>query len=347
VQPTTRFQTPLRPRGAQPERALDREVNDPPRIVVSVDFERRWGLHHRLGLDFAAYREHLESVQPVVVSLLRLLTARHIRATWAAVGALACRDWTEYFARAPRPPKYENPTLAISPRYAELDLDGHLHFAPDLLRLVHASEGQELGTHTFSHILMREPGVTAHDVRADLGAVARLWRERFGTPPISLVFPRNQVAFLSVIRSCGIRMWRGSEAGRHYDCNESSTNRPAARARRLLDAINPFARHASTLEGDMTRASVFLRANLPGPAWALHCARIRNELDSLRPPQVFHIWWHDHNLGADMLRRMARVEQVLDMVAERCQRGRLVSQCMGDLLERSALAPVEAQQPGR
>jgi len=315
--------------------------------VVSVDFERRWGLHHRLGLDFAAYREHLENVQPVVVSLLQLLTARHIRATWAAVGALACRDWTEYFARAPLAPKYENSTLAISPRYAELDRDGHLHFAPELLRLVYTSHGQELGTHTFSHILMREPGVTADDVRADLGAVARLWRERFGAPPISLVFPRNQVAFLPVIRSCGIRIWRGNEAGGHYDCNESSTNRPIARARRLLDAINPFARHASVVEGDMTRASVFLRTNLPGPAWALHCARIRNELDSLRPPQVFHIWWHDHNLGADMLRRLARVEQVLDMVAERCQRGRLVSQRMGDLLERSALASAEARQPGR
>ena len=48
-------------------------------------------------------------------------------------------------------------------------------------------------------------------------------------------------------------------------------------------------------------------------------------------------------LGGDMPKRLARVEQVLDMVAERCQRGVLVSQCMGDLLERSAFVSTEAQ----
>ena len=72
-----------------------------------------------------------------------------------------------------------------------------------------------------------------------------------------------------------------------------------------------------------------------------HCARIRNELDALRPPQVFHIWWHDHNLGAAVRQRLGRVEQVCDMVAERCLRRLLVSQSMGDLLEEPALAPAD------
>ena len=146
-----------------------------------------------------------------------------------------------------------------------------------------------------------------------------------GAAPVSLVFPRNQVAFLTVVKSCGIRMWRGNETGWYYDCNETSSNRPVARARRLLDAINPWARHAGALEGDMTRASLFLRTNLPAGAWALHCARIRNELDSLRHPRVFHIWWHDHNLGVSTRVRLARVEEVLDMIAERCLAGRVVS----------------------
>jgi peptidoglycan/xylan/chitin deacetylase (PgdA/CDA1 family) len=330
-------------------RASHNDLQTLPRVVVSVDFERRWGLHHRLGLNRDAYLEHLENAHPVVTALLDLFGTRKIRATWAAVGALACRDWAEYFERAPQPPAYQNPALAVSPRYAELDRDGHLHFAPDLLRAVHAKPGQELGTHTFSHILMREPGVTHEDVKADLEAVARLWRQRFGAPPVSLVFPRNQISFLSTIRSCGIRMWRGNEHGWYYDCNETSTNRSVARARRLLDAINPWMHHSSPLEGDMTRASLFLRTNLPAPAWALHLARIRNELAALRPSQVFHIWWHDHNLGADFQRRVSRVEQVCDMIAERCERGQLLSTNMGDLLrqQQSAVAPAEAQRARR
>lgn len=305
----------------------------PASIVISIDFERRWGVHHRLGVDLAAYREHLENVDAVVAGQLQLFAARGIRATWAAVGALGCKDWTEYFARAPRPPQYANPALAISPRYAELDRDGALHFAPHLLRAIHDAPGQELGTHTFSHVLMREPGVTADDVRADLDAVAALAREQFGRAPQSLVFPRNQVAFLPVVRSCGIRMWRGNEIGWYHDCNETSRRRPVARARRLVDAVNPFVRHADAPDGDMVRASLFLRTNLPAPAWSLHCARIRNELDALRAPQVFHLWWHDHNLGAQLPQRLGRVEQVLDMIAERCARGLLVSRTMGDLTQ--------------
>jgi hypothetical protein len=333
----------LQPRGFEPARPRSRSEDSPPGVVVSVDFERRWGVHHRFGLDIDAYRDHLENVEPVVLTLLRLLAARNLRATWAAVGALACKDWSEYFARAPEAPLYENPSLAVSPRYAELDLDGHLHFAPNLLRAISATPGQELGTHTFSHLLMREPGVTADDVSADLEAVACLWQERFRMEPVSLVFPCNQVAFLPVVRSCGIRMWRGNELGWYHDCNESATNRPIARARRMLDAINPQVRHACAIDGDMTRASLFLRLNLPRAAWALHCARIRNELDSLRPSHVFHIWWHEHNFGADLRMRLARAEQVLDMIAERCERGVTTSQSMGDLLTESAVQSREGR----
>ena len=97
----------------------------------------------------------------------------------------------------------------------------------------------------------------------------------------------------------------------------------------------------------MTRATLFLRTNLPEAAWVLHRARIRNELAALQPSQAFHIWWHDHNLGVDTQRRMARVAQILDMVAERCARGQLVSANMSDLLpiqHQAAAPPVEAQR---
>jgi len=147
---------------------------------------------------------------------------------------------------------------------------------------------------------------------------------------VSLVFPRNQVAFLSVIRSYDIRMWRGNEVGWYHDCNDIGRNHLRARALRLADAVSPWVRHARPVEGDMVRASLFLRTNLPKPAWALHCARIRQELDALQAPEVFHLWWHDHNFGPQLEQRLARVEQVLDMIAERCDRGLLVSRAMGD-----------------
>jgi peptidoglycan/xylan/chitin deacetylase (PgdA/CDA1 family) len=305
-----------------------------PEVVISLDFELRWGMYDRLGLDRDAYRTNLlRTREEVVPALLRLLGERRIRATWATVGAIACQDWDEYFARAPKSPAYHDRTLHIDDRFAALDPQGQLHFAPQLVRDVQATPGQDLGTHTFSHILMREPGVVAEDVRADLEAAARLWRDRFGAGPVSLVFPRNQVAFLSVAEACGIRIWRGAEPGWYYEANEANTNRLRPRFRRLLDAVNPLVRHATPAQRNMTRASVFLRATLPAPLWALHYARIRNELAALRAPNTFHIWWHPHNLGAETPKRLARVEQVLDLIGEQTANGDVTSKNMRDLWE--------------
>jgi len=82
----------------------------------------------------------------------------------------------------------------------------------------------------------------------------------------------------------------------------------------------------------MTRASLFLRTDLPRSAWRLHLARIRRELDGLLPGEVFHFYWHPHNLGTETATRLGRVEDVLDEVAEKLERGLLVSRCMGDLV---------------
>jgi peptidoglycan/xylan/chitin deacetylase (PgdA/CDA1 family) len=308
--------------------------NSPPRVVISLDLELRWGMYDKLNLNRDAYRSNLmQAKHEVIPALLKLFRARNIRATWATVGAVACRDWNEYFARAPKSPAYHDPTLQIDDRFAALDPEGHLHFAPELVRNVHATPGQDLGTHTFSHILMREPGVEAEDVRADLEAVAHLWRDRFGAGPVSLVFPRNQVAFLPVAEACGIRIWRGTEPGWYYDANEAKTNRVVPRVLRLLDAVNPLVRHATPALSHMTRASIFLRTNLPAPLWGLHYSRIRNELACLRTPNIYHIWWHPHNLGADTTKRLARVAQVLDLIGEKAQRGQVESKNMRDLCE--------------
>jgi peptidoglycan/xylan/chitin deacetylase (PgdA/CDA1 family) len=306
----------------------------PPNVVISLDLELRWGVYDKLDLNRDAYRTNLmQARQEVIPALLRLFRARSIRATWATVGAVACRDWNEYFSRAPKSPAYHDRTLQIDDRFAALDPEGHLHFAPELVRDIHATPGQDLGTHTFSHILMREPGVLAEDVRADLEAAAHLWQDRFGTRPLSLVFPRNQVAFVPVAEACGIRIWRGTEPGWYYEANEAKTNRLGARVLRLLDAVNPLVRHATPARSHMTRASIFLRTNLPTPLWGLHYSRIRNELASLRAPNTYHIWWHPHNLGAETRTRLARVEQVLDLVGEQVLRRQVASKNMRDLCE--------------
>ena len=301
--------------------------------VISLDFELRWGMHDVYGLNFDAYRANLEQVRNVVPRLLRLFGDHDIGATWAAVGALACTDWDEYFRRAPPPPNYKSTSLRVKPEYADLDPRGELHFAPDLVKQIVVAPRQELGTHTFSHLYLREEGITAEDVAADLEAASRLFQEQYGIEPVSLVFPRNQPAFLDVVRAASIKMWRGNPGPWYYETEDTRHNGPLPRALKLLDALNPMRRLAAPLEADMTRASLFLRLNLPPPLWAAHIRRIKGELDALDQGGIFHIWFHPHNLGQEMNLRLARVEQVLELIAERRKRGRLLSLAMGELVQ--------------
>jgi hypothetical protein len=303
-----------------------------PKVVLSLDFELRWGVHDVYGLDFSGYRRNLEGVRNAIPALLKLFDVHHVHATWATVGAIGCENWDEYFARAPRPPRYKRAAFAVNPEYAVLDANGSVHFAPDLIRQIVASPGQELGSHTFSHLYLREEGVTAEDVAADFAAIAKLFEERFGITPRSLVFPRNQPAFPDIIRTSTIKVWRGNPEPWYYECEDSEHNGPLPRALKLIDAVNPVSRRAAPLEGDMTRASLFLRLNFTQYLWSAHLAKIKRELASLRPNDVLHLWFHPHNLGQNMKLRLSRVEQVIELIAERAQRGELVSCTMGSLV---------------
>ncbi len=300
-------------------------------ITISIDFELRWGVHDQFGLDIERYRENLEEEPRIVPELLRLFEQYGVRATWATVGAIACVDWNDYFRRAPAPPRYSNPQFAFDPRNSDIDPDGRLHFAPGLIDLIAASPGQEIGTHTFSHLFLGEAGVTAQDATADLAAAVRIHEERIGARPVSLVFPRNQCAFLEVVRANGILVWRGNERGWYFNRNDSRSSSPLVRGLHVADAINPWTCRATPLEGDMTRSSLFFRPALPDWMWPLHLEKIRNSISAVKAGQIFHLWSHPHNFGTDRVRRLARLEQVLAVMAELARQRGLTFRNMSEL----------------
>jgi peptidoglycan/xylan/chitin deacetylase (PgdA/CDA1 family) len=310
--------------------------SDPrPRVVWSLDFELRWGMHDLLGMDRNAYRMNLEGAREAVPQLLSLFVQRGVRATWATVGALACNDWDEYFRLAPSPPRYAVSRLAFDPRYADLDPKGVLHFAPNLVRLVSQTKGQDLGTHTFSHIFLGEAGVTQNDVEADHAATRELFRERFNTAPTSLVFPRNQVAFLDFYRANGISAWRDNESSWYFNQSKYA-NHPVPRALRLVDALTPFWTRGGRFLNGGTTSTLFVRVTLPEIAWKAHLAKVATEVRRMKRNSVLHFWLHPHNVGGNLGRGMMRIAEVLDTI-DKCARGGAVYASMRDLALAAAL----------
>jgi peptidoglycan/xylan/chitin deacetylase (PgdA/CDA1 family) len=279
-------------------------------VVISLDFELRWGLLDILRHDLSRYRGNLEGVRDAVPRLLELFVRRNVSATWATVGALACSGWDEWRARAPAWPRYLDPNLAWSDDYARADPQGRLYFAPELVDAVAKTPGQELGSHTFSHLYLGEPGVTETDVLADGQAMAKLFKDRFQRAPKSFVFPRNQVAHTRALTASGVAAWRENPHPFFWQQNLGPTQSLPVRALRLADAFAPLGRRSAPSVA--SRASYFIRFNLPEALWRLHVRRIAKDLQRARPSDSLHLWWHPHNLGATPARSVARVGELLD-----------------------------------
>lgn len=285
-----------------------------PALVVSIDFELRWGLLGVLGDDMAEYRQNLEGVEEVVPRLLEVFDRRGVRGTWATVGALASRDWDEWHTRAPVWPRYDNPVFAWRDSYRRLDPKGRLHFAPHLVDAIVATSGQELASHTFDHVYFREPGFTRDDATADTDAVVRVFEERWGVRVRTCVFPRNQVAHTDVLLERGIVACRHNPAATYWNAATEEEQTASVRALRYADSLIPLGRRASATPA--FRSSYFVRLNLPSMLWRQHCRRMVSEARTLKDDETLHCWFHPHNIGAVPKQGAVRVAEFLDMVRD-------------------------------
>lgn len=285
-----------------------------PALVVSLDFELRWGLLGVLGDDMSQYRRNLEGVDEVVPRLLETFTARGVRATWATVGALACRDWDEWAVRAPAYPRYDNPVFGWRDSYRRGDQEGRLHFAPHLVSAIVGTPGQELASHTFGHVYFREPGFRREDAVADTGAVVSVFKESWGVAVRSVVFPRNQVAHTDVMQEHAITCWRNNPTPFYWNAATGSEQTHAVRLLRFADSVAPLGRR--TAPAGAHRASHFVRLTLPPLLWRQHRRRIVAEARRLRSGEALHLWFHPHNAGADPVRGVARFAELVDAVRD-------------------------------
>src|SRR5262249_44505594 len=82
-------------------------------------------------------------------------------------------------------------------------------YAPDLVeKIVSCRTYQELGTHTFSHIDVGDPGCSAEAARAEFSVCQVVCRD-WGRKLRSVVFPHNYAGHLEVLEETGYRCYRG------------------------------------------------------------------------------------------------------------------------------------------
>jgi peptidoglycan/xylan/chitin deacetylase (PgdA/CDA1 family) len=306
-------------------------------LVLSLDFELHWGVRDHRPLD-AGWRARLLEARRGVEAMLDLFQAFEVSATWATVGVLFARDRGEALAAA-RAHGAEGGVRALGGVGAGEGEDP-FHFAPSLIERIRATPGQEVATHTFSHLVLEGDAgseAEAGALAAELGAAQALAGAQ-GVTLHSIVFPRNRQVrgYDRVLQAAGISAYRGNPPSPLWAMDTPARHAAPRRhlSRHLSRRLGRFADSYLALDGahsvgwdevlqpsglSNVRASRMLRPYTPAlrALEPLRRRRIEGELrEAARRGRIYHLWWHPHNFGAHLGPNLHFLRGVLEVFAE-------------------------------
>ena len=280
-------------------------------FTVSLDFELYWGLRDHTTIN--EYETNLKGVKIAIERILELFDKYDIHTTWATVGFLFASDIEELKVLSPeQKPSYHNTKLNPYKYISDTDdLLQYCHFAPEIIKNICSHKNQEIGTHTFSHYYCLEKGQTAEEFSSDIKTAIKTSRKN-DIIIKSLVFPRNQWnnEYLSILDEYGITSYRGNEKGWLYKATNKPDEKLIRRALRLIDSyINISGSNNYFLESINTEKPY----NIPSSSFLRPVSKrfsifenirkkriIKSLKQAAKNQQVFHLWWHPHNFGANI-----------------------------------------------
>ena len=301
-----------------------RSMNGNGFLVLSLDLELMWGNTEEWTPNGYG-RTHVAHVREVVSRLLPLFDRYQVKATFATVG-LVMEDY-----------KADVGEVHISEK------DAPLYFAPDVIRQLMDAPNVEIGCQSYSHYVCRGKDFSLErfkeEIRKSVEAAAH-----YGIQLKSVVFPRNaiQKECLAVCQKYGMTAYRGN--ARSLFPYRNLLEVYANRASRLIDTyLNISGNNSYALEKGNTPilnipASRFLRpySRLLFFLEGLRFRRIRKEMEyAAKHGEVYHLWWHPHNFGADIDKNIAFLEKILKTYQRLHEQYGMESVTMGELAHRS------------
>jgi len=290
-------------------------------FIISLDFELFWGVSETRTID--SYKENLSHTREVAERLLIMFSEYDIEATWASVGFLFFANKKElgaYVTNYKEVPVYAKGNLNNFEIISEInEQDSDFYFAKDLIQKIKHTRGQEVATHTLSHLYTLETGITNKDFLDDLKSAIAVAKDE-NIEIKSIVFPRNQYndKIISVCKELGIKSYRGNSKLSIY--KPSINQGYSKRLLRLLDSyFNLTGHHSFKLETE----GVLL--NIPASRFLRPYSKRLSLLENLKVNRIlkemtyaaknnlnYHLWWHPHNFGANMEENFKNLERIVN-----------------------------------
>lgn len=292
------------------------------KLIVSLDFELLWGV-----LDSDSCEEYKTNVlggRNAIPRLLELFKKYNIHATWATVGFMFADNYEElkkYFPNENLRPTYDNKKLYPYNKFETIGIDENeepCYYASSLIKLVSETEGQEIGTHTFSHYYCREAGQTPDQFEADMRSAIEI-ASAHGYNLKSVVLPRNQCTDEStaVLSKLGFTTYRDEE---NDWIHEKVKIRPLMRVLRLLDVYFPLTGNGGyipkTEKGIVNLVGSRMYKPYFKPLFFLEKLKIhrikRQMYHAAKNDLTFHLWWHPHNIGVKTDFHFEQLEEIFN-----------------------------------
>jgi peptidoglycan/xylan/chitin deacetylase (PgdA/CDA1 family) len=314
-------------------------------FTLSIDFELLWGTMHEQGPERFRAACALERKE-VIDRLLRLFEEFEVSATWCIVGHLflsQCRAENGH-----KHPEIVRPTPALLRQDwfahdpCDDEHDEHLFLGRRLVEKIRACRvPQEIGCHTFSHVIFGDASCSRATAQSELAACVRVARA-MGIELRSFAFPRDRVGHLDVLREYGFTGYRGREP-HWYEKRKlpEPIRRLASLGGVLLAAEPPLVLPEWQAEGIW---------NIPGsmiyfPKHGFRryipvSLRVRRAIKGLnaavREQKIFHLWFHPTNLADDLEAMFTGLRAILRHANELRGRTALAILPMGDLVAAGA-----------
>ena len=294
---------------------------DKPIFTISIDFEKVWGVFpdRNLGL----YYNSLAGVDSAVDGLLKLFNKYDIHATWAIVGFLYSKDYNEIYkaikrANIPYKDLRFSPTCCSDKIIRDLSLSS----GNGSIEKIRSTLSQEIATHTYSHLLCIEEGVTINEIRQDIEMAISVGSQ-YNDLIKSIIFPRNQYSsnIVDVCAEYGISSYRGLGPGVHRHPRRSRSMSRGFKALRYLDGMLNLTGHKVHRILKRTDSGIW---NLPdsffvnGPllsnkftAYLVKRRVCEAMLSAAKTNSLCHLWFHPHNFGVDTEKRLSELEEIL------------------------------------
>lgn len=294
-------------------------------FTISLDLELIWGTQDLFGKDGFGEMCLIER-RTVIDRLLELFAEFDISATWCIVGHLFLDECAEIEG-------IKHPEI-IRPQHSwkngdwfDLDPSSNIDDAPlfygrDIVEKIRDFPVyQEIGSHSFSHIIYGDEGCSVEAARTDLAECVSV-AEKLGVQMTSFVFPRNEIGHLDQLRAAGFSTYRGVEPN-WYELR--SVPHSVRRLLRLIDVVN--ATIPPTVLPVKDSSGLW---NIPGSAMFFPMDGVRRHIPMSRrvrrahrgletaagDKRIFHFWFHPTNLVNSIDEMFAGLRKILERAAK-------------------------------